>query len=217
MAVEVTNGRRKGDPVDYEGKPAVDPTQNVKDLADAAADRQDDLRTLTKELFEAKCVHIKELGDLREKHQRQLARAESARLDSIRQVDREDVNKTAAQALGAIQILQAQTNTTAETLRAQVANTAATIANQLTQLFAESNKRLSALELSGSEGRGKQLVTDPQMDRLASLVEKLVTTQATGAGKSEGVSSSWAILLGVVGLLGGLLGIAGVLYAVLKP
>jgi hypothetical protein len=195
----------------------VDPTQNVKDLSEAANARQDDLRNLTKELYDAKIACIKEMGDLRERHQRELDHAESERLDSIRQVDREDVNKTAAQALSAIQTLAATTNTTAETLRTQVATTAQATANTLTTITGEINKRLSALELTSSEGKGKQTVADPQMEKLTALVEMLARNQATGTGKSEGISMVGALIMGGVALIGGLLGIAGVLYAVLKP
>jgi len=43
-----------GLPVDFAGGPTVDPTENVKDLSEALSTRQDDLRTLTKELFDTK-------------------------------------------------------------------------------------------------------------------------------------------------------------------
>ena len=85
-------------------------------------------------------------------------------------------------------------------------------------------KRLQAVELSLSEGKGKQGVADPQMDKLTLLVETLATNQSRGQGNKEGMSDGAKIAIAALGIvatgvsiLGGLLGIAGVLYAVLKP
>lgn len=207
---------RPGLPADASGGPTIDPTQNVKDLSEQSNIRQDDLRALTKELFDTKVEHVKEIGALRAVHQRELDKAESDRLNSIRQVDREEVIKTAGSAQTAIQTLASTAATTAETLRAQVAATANTFATQLATIVGDFNKRLSALELSSSEGKGKQTVADPQLEKLATLVEGLARTQATGTGKGQGINMAWVALLGVVSLLGGLLGIAGVLFAVLR-
>jgi hypothetical protein len=199
-------GSQSGQAVDSSGGPGLDPTENVIALTEAANQRQDDLRACTKELSDAKLFYQEKIGDLREKHQAELRNigeehqrvlrlAEAQRLDSIRQVDREDVNKTAAQALNAIQTLAQTSNTTAETLRNQVATTAAAAANQLATTTGEINKRLSALELALSEGKGKQLVEDPQLARLSALVEKVASAQVAGFGKSAGISASWTILV----------------------
>jgi hypothetical protein len=219
---EVQGGAGMG--VDAAGGPVIDPTKNVLDVVDAAVRRLDDILEIRAQLTDEKImrmerewIHLDRFGKLRAEYEAMLRQAESQRLDSIRQVDREDVNKTAAQNLAALQTLQTQTSTMAETLRTQVSNTATTLANQLAQQFAESNKRVSALELTSSEGRGKQAVADPQLERLALLVEKLAASQATGVGKTEGISSAWIFVVGAVGLVGTLLSIAAVLYAVLKP
>jgi hypothetical protein len=214
--------------VDYAGGPTIDPTQNVKDLSEAANRRQDDLRRADASLVDAKLRHLKEVSDVRETHsailasvrevhQRELDAAESGRLNSIRQVDREEVAKTAAAAQIAIATLATTTNTMAETLRTQVATVAAAAENRQSAFAGEVNKRLSALELSSSEGKGKQQVSDPQIDRMALIVEKLASNQDRGTGKQEGISVAWAVLLGAVAMVSGMLGIAGVLYAVLKP
>lgn len=141
----------------------IDPTRNVLDLVAAGATRADDLRELNDRRLDAEIRIIatqvscaKEVALLRVDHHRELRKAESERLDSIRQVDREDVNKTAAQALSAIATLAAATTTTAETLRGQVATTAAAAQMSLANSMAEVNKRLSALELSQSSGGGEK-------------------------------------------------------------
>jgi len=69
--------------------------------------------------------------------------------------------------------------------------------------------------LTRIEGKGE--ISDPQRAIEAADVARLQLVSAQGAGRGEGIHASWLILLGVVSLLGGLLGIAGVLYAVLKP
>jgi len=60
-------------------------------------------------------------------------------------------------------------------------------------------------------------VADPQMERLANMVEKLASARDTGTGKSEGISMVGALIMGGASLIFVLMGIAGVLYAVLKP
>lgn len=209
--------------VDSRGGPTIDPTANVIALTEAANQRQDDLRAAAKELSDAKIEHQKEISDLRSEHQKEIrkldrvhqekiAKAESGRLDSIRQVDREDVSKTATAANTAITTLAKQTTDLATTLQKQVSDTtAATEARNSTQ-NTDTNKRLSALELSSSEGKGKQTIADPQMEKLTALVASLAANQATSTGKTEGISTAWAVMLAVAGLIATLItiGSAGV-------
>lgn len=187
--------------VDPSGGPLIDPTQNVLDLVGAANLRQDDLRAAAKELSDTKIAHQQEIGELREKHQEALRTAESQRLDSIRQVDREDVNKTAAQALNAIATLATATTTTAETLRTQVATTASAAATSLANSMGEVNKRLSALELASSEGRGKQTVADPMLEEMRRDQKSLIAAITSSAGQSQGKEKLWGYILGAAGLL----------------
>lgn len=186
----------------------VDPSENVKALSEAANKRQDDLRQANKELTDAKLSHLKEIAEIRagyqeeigaarEEYQEKVSKAESGRLDSIRQVDREEVAKTAVAANTAIATLAKQTNDLAATLAKTVADTAAAAEARNSAQYSDTNKRLSALELSSSEGKGRSIVVDPQMDKLTLLVETLARNQATGTGKSEGISTSWAIIVAV--------------------
>lgn len=205
------NGR-KGVGVDVFSEPAFDPSENVKALSEAASKRQDDLRNASKELTDAKLEHLKEIGTLRagyqeaigksrEEYQEKISHAESGRLDSIRQVDREEVAKTAVAANTAITTLAKQTTDLATTLQKQVADTAQAAEARNSATYTDVNKRLSALELSSSEGKGKQTVVDPQMDKLTILVETLARNQAMGTGKQEGSSAVWIGLTAVAGLV----------------
>jgi len=219
----IPGGSGSGLPVDFQGGPTVDPTENVKDLSEALSHRQDDLRTLTKELFDTKVDQVKEIGQLRAAHQHlmdglrdahaaQMLAAESARLNSIRQVDREEVAKTAVTNQTATTALASQTSILAETLRTQVSTVAGAAEarasavatageNRLNQFSADVIKRLSALELSFSEGRGKQAVVDPQVTEMLVEMRALRAVQATDSGKSSGVDSTWKSLIAAVGLL----------------
>jgi hypothetical protein len=220
----VTPAPQPGLGVDSTGGAVIDPTANVQALNEASSQRQDDLRALTKELVDVKIASLTETIKTFAIHQRELDRAESDRLNSIRQVDREEVTKTAAANQAAITTLATSTATLAETLRTQVAVTASAAESRQSASTAEMTKRLSALELSASASMGKSTVSDPQMERLVLLVERLATAQQVGTGKAQGMSDTAKIVIAVVGLaatgvaiVSGLLGIAGVLYAVLKP
>lgn len=194
--------------VDAHGGPVVDPTANVIALNEAANRRQDDLREAAEKYNTMIVNHVREMSSLRATHQRELDHAESERLDSIRQVDREDVNKTAAQALNAIQTLAAVTSGTAETLRTQVATTAAAAANQLVTITAEINKRLSALELASSEGKGKQALSDPMMEKLVQRMDTLLEKNTTVSGRSAGGAAMWGYVAAGFGFLLTLMSIA---------
>jgi hypothetical protein len=207
-------GGKAGMGVDALGGPVIDPTENVIALVVAESKRQDDLRQAAKELSDAKHAHEEEIGKLREQYQEKIQRAESGRLDSIRQVDREEVAKTAVAANTAITTLAKQTNDLAVTLAKTVADTAAAAEARNSAQYSDTNKRLSALELSSSEGKGKQTVADPQMEKLTTLVEVLAQHQATGGGKAEGQSESVRLLVMGVGLVATLLMIGSMLVGV---
>jgi hypothetical protein len=105
--------KANGDPgpgVDAQGRPVIDPTQNVLDLVDAAIRRQDDLR-------EVEAQHIREILNLRAEYDRELREAESNRIDAIRAVDVGAVNRAAEVAATQATVLAAQLSATAEAAR----------------------------------------------------------------------------------------------------
>jgi len=131
-------------------------------------------------------------------------------LNSIRQVDREEGAKTAAQLLSAVQTLASQNQSTAETLRNQVAQTAEALRNQVATTqqasqntfnttVAELNKRISQLELSSSEGKGKQTLADPMMMELVSEMKATNKAMAIGGGKDQGMSQILGWIVGIAG------------------
>jgi cobalamin biosynthesis Mg chelatase CobN len=212
----------------------ANPTKNVEALVEASVKSLSNEAVLRAQLADSNIAHQKEIGQLRERyqeaigklredHQARMQAAEAGRLDSIRQVDREEVAKTAITANTAIATLAKQTTDLATTLQSRVDATASAAEARSSAQYNDITKRLQAVELSLSEGKGKQGVADPQMDKLTLLVETLATNQSRGQGSKEGMSDGAKILIAVVGLfatvvgiVGGLVTIAGVAYAVLK-
>jgi len=81
----------KNKPFDPEGSYPKDPTENVRDLMAAAVQRLDDLRIAEAHridgLLHLRAEHVIEIAGIRDHYSRQLAEAESKRLDAIRAVD----------------------------------------------------------------------------------------------------------------------------------
>jgi CO dehydrogenase/acetyl-CoA synthase gamma subunit (corrinoid Fe-S protein) len=167
----------------------IDPSKNVLDLVEAAIKRIDDMGDLRARLADAQIQRMEDLAKLRAEYSKDIRHLESDRLDKIRSVDVANAAATAAQLLSAVTTLATTQQATAETLRNQVAATASAVASQT------------------------ERVINPIIERL-SLLERAT---ASTSGKSEGLSQGAAILLGGFAFISSLLGIAGVLYAVLKP
>jgi hypothetical protein len=204
--------------VDEFGAPAVDPTQNVIALTEAANLRQDDLRRENnarvdvevrrlEQLSALRAEHSKTLIHLHAVHSKELSALESNRLNAIRQVDVLAVNTAADRAAAAIQALAATTAANADNLRNALTATAATIATQTAGIVTAITERIAALEKSSYEGKGKQAVADPLMDELVREMKSLRESRATGAGKGEGVNAAWMGLLGAVTLIATLIAI----------
>jgi hypothetical protein len=200
--------QQSGLPIDKSGGPTVDPTENVKALVIADAKRQDDLRISQEKLDDTKIKDLKEIIDLRAAFEEKLRVSEAGRLDSIRQVDRDDVAKTTAAANVAIATLAKQTTDLSTTLAKQVQDTATATEARQSAFSAEVTKRLSQLELGASSASGKNAVADPQIEALRGSVEKLLAAQQSGAGSTAGqqtlISTMVAIgilLIGAIGLL----------------
>lgn len=175
------------------GELTIDPTENVKALTEAANQRQDDLREITKELFHAeiqvldvtisglekrmilRAEHAKEIRQIESEHAKEIRRTETERVNAIRQVDVLAGNTAADRALVAIQTLASQTTAERETLRNLVTTTAATVAAQTGQEFARIHEEISALQKSSYEGAGKGTGAKNLWGMLAGGVALLVT------------------------------------------
>ena len=202
-----------------------DPTANVFDLVTAASLRQDDLRDAERRYNDLRDTHSKETAYLRESYQSQaaqrereyqekLAIKESSRLDSIRQIDREDGNQKAIAAQTAITTLANSTIALKDTLQLQVQNTAVAVENKQAAFQKDVNDRISHLELQYSEGKGKADVREPANEELIKLVRELASQKSQDTGQSVGMKNmgAWIVagILGVFVVLGGIATIIGV-------
>jgi hypothetical protein len=145
-----------------------DPTANVMALVEAAVNRLDDLHA-------ANMRRIDEQLESHIDHAKQLADAEAKRIDAIRAVDvgaaAVDREKATAQAA----VLATQVLTSAETLRTLVASTAQTQAQQQAQLFSPILDRLSLLEKSQYESKGRSGISAPLLMMIAGIVGAIIS------------------------------------------
>jgi hypothetical protein len=194
---------KPGIATDAGGGPVIDPTANVIALNEAANKRQDDLREANNRWIRAELKNQKLLLRIQAHHAKDLAEKESARLDSIRQVD--EVTKTAAQAQNslAISTLAKQTTDIATTLSTQVQTTAQAAEARRQADTAEITKRVSALELALSASVGKSTVADPALAELASAVKALLSKESVRTGFDAGKAAAIAAAAAAVAAVGG--------------
>lgn len=205
--------------IDFAGGPVFDPTANVLDLVEKETKRGDDLRSMEERLasseirrLEAEIEAIRHIAKLQSRHTRERQQGESARLDSVRQVDIATFNNTISEIRSTLKDLATQTSTTATALQARQDVTAATLAKGTADSVGEVMKRIAALELAAAQGLGKQAVVDPQMERLTGLVGRLADAQRANEGKSAGVSSVMAVGLAALSVISILFGIGMALW-----
>lgn len=211
-----TPSTNRGMAVDKNGGPVVDPTANVLALVKAAVQRLDDLRSSENrriddlralessridQLRAAESRRSDELAKLRSEFEDRLALAESSRINAIRAVDVGNVAIANERATAAATVLANQVTTSADTLRALVSSTAASMATSTTDLTKRFDDRLSALEKGSYQSTGRASLADPQLADLISEMRAISRSTAVGAGKTEGISASYAVLIGVAGLI----------------
>jgi len=205
---------------------AIDPTDNVRLLVEANAlaaamlreadNRYYDLAMSDHKAFDAAGhQHLKEMMDLRASYSKDIRASDLAVGAQTRLVDVGGQAASAASLATAVVALQGITDRNAETLRQAVAASTTALAKQVTDTAAAQalqtnaanaamEARVSLLEKTSNIGTGRQGVLDPQVGMLVEKLDRLISVQAQGTGKSEGISASWAVLLGVIGLLAGL-------------
>lgn len=194
-----------GIPIDAVGNKALDPTQNVRELVAVALRNLAELRvadnalntnariTLAASLEDEK-RHIREVIDLQMTHARELAVAEAKRIDAIRAVDVGAVATAAERASQQATVLANQVATSAETLRALVATTANQVATALQNTSQQLTDRISLLEKSQYEIRGRGSVADPALEALAAEVRKLALAQSESVGKVAATDPALTVL-----------------------
>jgi hypothetical protein len=144
---------------------AIDPSENVKSLNEAAQKRQDDLRIAGDSVNALRYTHLQDLMSLRADYEEKLRTAEAKRIDAIRLVDTTAVAvqndravATATTLAKVVQdsatVLSLQVTKSADDLRTLVATTAAESNRNLQQQFAAITTRVSALEQGSVNSSG---------------------------------------------------------------
>lgn len=214
-------------------RPARDPSDNVKNIVIAEAERQDELRMAESRRQDslresdtranaAAIAHQKEINDLRAEHAISDSNKEANRIDAILAADAIARNTAADRSGDALQALAATTATNAENLRNALVNTAQTIAQQtaaqqaanaklMADSFSEITVRIGKLEQAYSEDRGKQAYVDPMMTSMLGEIKKLSEFRSNNNGESRGSDKTWAMIIGGVSLIGGLIVLAPLL------
>lgn len=206
------------------------------DARKAEALRQDGLREASdkynaaaigsiKALFDAEVKNTQVIIALRSDADEKLRIAESKRIDAIRAVDVNAVAVASQKADQQANTLAASVTSSAEALRKSQADSAERLANQITTtaatqlqnqqqqfagvtaLISGLSTRITTLEQAGATLSGKAGVDNPAFTALLAEVKALREAQREGAGKSEGISSTVAILMSALGLLLVMLGI----------
>jgi len=127
-----------GPGVDVQGNPVKDPTENVRELVEAALLRQDDLRKAEsqhfRELATKEAKHIREISNLRAEYQAELRIKETERIDAIRAVDVQAVQQAAAVQAAQQQALATTVTATADAFRVSLAATVEPILKSIADL-----------------------------------------------------------------------------------
>lgn len=207
----------QGPATDRSNNPVVDPTENVKALSEAANKRQDDLRTASDVLNAEKIAHIKDVSELRasgqkqlsderEAHQKELSKAESDRINAIRAVDVAAAASANTQNTTTAAVLASQVTASADALRNQqvaaadalrnlVTTTATAQAEQSRQQTQAITDRLTALEKTQNENKGRSGLSDPMMTELMASIKTLRESNDTNTGKNAGVNAILYLLI----------------------
>lgn len=194
-------GGSTGPAVDRTGTPVIDPTENVIALTQAESKRQDDLRAASDRFNQSEIQHVKELAALRSEFIKQLAEAEAKRIDAIRAVDVNAVAVASERQAAAATVLANQVAQSADALRTLVATTASATAEQSRQQLTQITDRLSVVEKSQYEGRGKESYTDPMLLELTSEMKRLGSVISINNGRSAANKDYTAYIVAAIGII----------------
>ncbi len=167
-----SNPENPGPAVDAAGRPVVDPTDNVRHEMAAAMERQDDLREM-----EAK--HIRELNTMRDNHNHAMRESESSRLDAIRSVDINAVQRAAEVSATQAATLAAQVTASADALRIAVEQAAVQARTSLSLALEPIQKDIADLRRVQYEAAGQKT--------------QVVETQARGGSLSVWIGVAVAL------------------------
>jgi hypothetical protein len=165
-----------------------DPSRNTREMVQDAVDRINDLATVqrqsVRDLANAETRRVDQLTALRDKYEEKLAVAEAGRLNANRTMDESaravDRDKAATQAT----LLAADVKSTAETARLLVAQTRDEATKNLAQQLDPIRDKLAALEQAQFQGAGERRASDPAQLQMAEDVRALLRTKERVEGRA---------------------------------
>jgi hypothetical protein len=202
--------KKRGRQAAPESEP-IDPTENVMALVAGQVKRADDLMAAYQKLAEERdrrqddlrateAMHVKEIARLRAQFEEALREKETQRIDAIRAVDVQAVQRAAEVSAVQATTLATQVQASAETLRTQVATTATAQTTALAAALEPIQKDISELRKTQYEQQGQK----------AAQVE----TRATSRDSSIDSRAIIAVVISVAFLL---IAIGSFIFAILKP
>jgi hypothetical protein len=172
----------EGPSTDQNNDPVIDPTQNVRELVEAAILRQDDLR-------EQESRHVREIASLRAGYQMELRTAETERINAIRAVDVQAVQQATTVAETRAIALANQVAQSAEAMRNQVAAAASAAATSLAAALVPIQEAIADLRRSQYEGVGSK--------------QQVVETRSSGASSGMWIGiviAGFSMFIGLAGV-----------------
>jgi hypothetical protein len=168
-------------------------------LVDAAIKRQDDLREseathvreilrLREKLYSEETTRVEAIARLRAEHQAELREQEAKRIDSIRAVDVEAVQRAAEVQATQQGVLATQVVTSAEALRTQVAAAAQAAQIALAAALEPLQKDIADLRKSQYEAQGQK----------TQVVERQAGTASVGVVVA-GIVGGLALMVAIIG------------------
>lgn len=201
----------------------ADPSFNSRNVVNAAVKRIDDLfkqhdksnhdlQKADERLSNFRFKSVRQREKLIERHNKELRKTETGRLDSIRQVDQTNAANTAIGLDSSLKTFAATANTNAENIRNQLNSTATTMQKSTADLAANlaiqqaqrdeaNNKRFTALEQQQYVGMGKDKVTDPIMEKMIQKLDFVADKITESKGKSDVTDPIQVAMVKTLGLI----------------
>jgi hypothetical protein len=193
--------RRPGIGVDAAGGQVIDPTKNVEDLVKAGEARQAELRASDQRYLDSQLANLeKQQNFAREANTRlnNFARESGEKLEAaLRAAETTRVNELAA-------TRKEYEDTIRDMLAKSVETTSTLVSNQLLQIQATFDKRVSTLEAFQFTQAGRSSVADPALSaalaEMAASIQGLTRSSTKTDTRREGMANvgSWIIGAAIV-------------------
>ena len=194
--------------MDAEGRPVIDPTKNVADLVKAGEARHDELRGADHRFLDAQLESLEKEQNLARAANSKLtvfAREASEKLEAaLRHAETTRVNELAA-------TRKEYEDTIRDMLAKSVETTSTLVSNQLLQIQATFDKRVSTLEAFQFTQAGRSSVADPALSaalaEMATSIQGLTKSSTKTDTRREGLGNIGSFVVGAAIIVSTLIGV----------